>query len=515
MEYFDKCEHSSDSEEELDPPPSPSDELFIDDTLIEEEELCFNITKSPSKISLPCYGQTSPDKKKQRLDNLLPEELGSLPVSQLDTQDLSDISFDVLLSRMSSKYIEFSSWTKVVKSDLTQINVWLIAGLEMEPHAKGRAIFEHCRGNAFIRYLYSDSFFVFCLEFINCRKSRKGLKSLCSKFGLETFIVEPPNNRSTATATDIRLNLHNLNKEDGHGPEMPWIKTVSMSAKDEKFDFSSMVQWAMQNNYTSQAVISYQYCLLASEGDNNAKQWLASTSQVKYAKDCVTQVNLLMKGELMCSTTNQIIEKNVRAFQKKEKGNPVRFTRWLTLQRILQEDFLGALKTLIAGKMKKSCVCLWGVPNSGKSTLVNYLLQIFEGKFLSFTPQPSSFWLQPAAGLKLVAIDDVPFSFWEYADHHLRPMLDGTQITIDVKYQAPLTTRMPPILLTTNLNIPDDKSMTYLKNRIRFISCQYSMLESNRLKTLSFTLQDLCAWFEKFSEILDLNFDDGTASEED
>lgn len=498
----------------IEEPPNAPDNYepdFIDDTEVEEEYIPFNLGNSPSKLALP-----SP-KKKMRIPAEIEEELnlaaGVDTQEMLDEADINDFSIDVLLRDLETEGIQFRNWTRQIKSDLTQIDCWFIAGLEHEPHPKGKAILQALENRQIlIKTKFCTDFFLFCIEYVEGRRSRAGIKKMCENVSLQCVLIEAPNNRSTNIANLVKISL----RDHKEGQEqMKWIKAIILDPMENKFDLSTMVQWAITNKIYTQAEITYNYVLLAGTGDNNAKNWLASTSQVKYAKDCSTQVKLINTGELICTPTKDVVSQQCAdLIRKHPEADPGKVNLWCYLQDINIFDLQTALKHVIRGTMKKSVICFSGVQNSGKSTFVNYILQLFKGRFISFTPTPSSFWLQPAVGLKLVAVDDVPFDFWAYADSHLRPAFDGTQITIDIKYQAPHTGRLPPMLITTNLDIPKDERMKYLLNRIKFFDCPKSLLDSNRLAQFAFGVEDLAAWFKFWKENLDLEFED-TDTEDD
>lgn len=482
---------------------------FIDDEVQEDEYVPFNIGNSPSKIALP-----SP-RKKMKIPVEIEEELnqaaGEETQEQLNIEDIRDFSIDILLKHLESQGIQFRNWHRQIKSDLTQIDCWFIAALEKEPHPKGQAIIAALNNKVtLIKKTFQTDFWMLCIEFQEGRRSRAGMKKMCENVSLQCFLIEAPNNRSTNIANLVKVCLQDLEQQD----QMKWIKAVMLDPLENKFDLSTMVQWAITNKIYTQAEITYNYTVLAGKGDNNAKNWLASTSQVKYAKDCATQVKLLNTGELICTPTEEVISDNCNEIIKLNRakgGIPdyKRFDRWCYLQKINPLDLQVALKHIIKGTMKKSVICFTGVQNSGKSTLVGYFLNIFKGRFISYSPSPSSFWLQPAIGLKLVAIDDVPGDFWAYADAHLRPAFDGTQITIDVKYQAPHSGRLPPLLLTTNIDVPKDDKMKYLLNRITFFDCPISLLDSNRLERFAFGLEDVACWIQFYQENLGVElFDD-------
>ncbi|QXT57758.1 E1 [Rhinella marina papillomavirus 1] len=529
---------------------------FINDEESDYDDICFNIGKSPSKLSLPktpvksstpndqmlCRSQkyklgarhlvfgkesaSSSDSNKVQGPDLavaLTVENDSVRLSQsslctdsppkkkqnVPEEDEEDIGFNVSLKR-SFKYmfdVDFSNLSRNLKSDKTQINSWNCFISDSAPFQKSLAFITHLTAlKANIRTFCSnyENFYFITFELPYQTKSRAGVYKLLRNVGLETFIVEAPNVRSTSAA----LNIKSFSTKQSPN-EIQWIHSILMDPESQKFDLSVMVQWAMSNRYLNQPEITYQYCQLAGQGDPNAKLWLASTSQVKWAKDCTTQVNMLLKGQLMSSTSREILEENITKELNENEGNWKSFQCWIKMQKINTLDFLQSLKDILDGTSKKSVICLSGPQDCGKTTLAKYLIKLLEGKFISFYPNPSNFWLQQSTGLKLICIDDVGESFFCYANKHLRSALNGTQIVIDCKFQAPSLIRLPPTILTTNLgfNMAEYRNKyPYLHNRIKTFSCNETLLESQHiLSQLSlFSLADLCSWLQRYQDELGL-----------
>ena len=127
----------------------------------------------------------------------------------------------------------------------------------------------------------------------------------------------------------------------------------------------------------------------------------------------------------------------------------------------------------------------------------------------------SQFWLQPLTDTKIGLLDDATYDCWSFIDIHMRTALDGNHICIDYKHRAPLQMKMPPLLITTNHNVKDDQTLSYLHSRIHCICFPNKMPLTDDGKPI-YEIND-CAWklfFRKLANQLDLTVpekDDGVA----
>lgn len=475
-EFIDKCEHSSSSESESEDEQTEADSAFIDDSAVSEVTLShrMSLLESPSK---------SPTKKKQK-----PE------VEPIEVPN--DAQIDRLLNRFKELVGHpFSCFERNIKSDLTQLNTWIVAGVDDTANYKGLdSLIQVLKTiGCFLRLKkYVEGIFLLLFEFRNHAKSKKGLNRLFATHGIANIVIGAPNIRSAASASILKM----ITEKDGD--EIPWIENAILDPSAEKFDLAQMINWALTNKYTNTAEITYNYARLANEGDNNARQWLASASQVKYAKDCTTQVNLLLRGEMISLTLSEILSNNIKG-----GGDGKTFTRWLTYQNISLMEFLNAMRNLFNGTQKRRTVLFAGVANSGKSHILAHFNHLCEGSYLSFSPKASTFWLQPAIGKKLVAIDDASPDFWDYADKYMRSFFDGLPQIIEVKYSAPHQMPFPPCIITSNATIAE---YPYLKSRIKEFTCSKSVIGK---PTLHPSELDIADWIKTYAESLDLNIEDG------
>lgn len=288
--------------------------------------------------------------------------------------------------------------------------------------------------------------------------------------------MDPPN---------IRLLLNALFWfKEGHAVKggMPqWVQKFFIEetkAQEDKFDLTQMVQWAMDNKYYDEPTICFQYAQEANQSNINAKLWLASTSQLRYARDCATMARNMYAGYMKSLSLSEYVQERVDATT--DTVGRDRITPLLHYQGVLIYDFLEGLKNMLHRVPKKCCMCIMGPTNTGKSMFAMSLIKFFEGQVLSFYCSRSHFWLQPLANCRLALLDDAHWATWDYLDQNLRNGLDGNPIQIDCKNKVPIQIDCPPLLITTNYDFrkgrqagdPLDEPKPqriykYLKSRVR------------------------------------------------
>lgn len=69
------------------------------------------------------------------------------------------------------------------------------------------------------------------------------------------------------------------------------------------------------------------------------------------------------------------------------------------------------------------------------------------------------------ANAKVVMIDDATDALWDYFDTYMRNAMDGTEVSIDMKYKHPVQIKCPPMLITTNVDITTNDRWRYLQSR--------------------------------------------------
>lgn len=79
----------------------------------------------------------------------------------------------------------------------------------------------------------------------------------------------------------------------------------------------------------------------------------------------------------------------------------------------------------------------------------------------------SHFWLQPLLEAKLGYLDDATFACWSFIDVNMRNALDGNEVCIDSKHKNPQQLKLPPMLVTTNVDVAKEPTLLYLRSRLQ------------------------------------------------
>ncbi|ATL23480.1 E1 [Pygoscelis adeliae papillomavirus 2] len=364
--------------------------------------------------------------------------------------------------------------TRVFKSDKTQSHEWvcIIIGCAVITLEAVRECLK-----AHTEFLLCDinpekRFGLFYCGFLNS-KNRDGVRRCfknCNVDNSNLVMCDPPNKRSVTAALFFqKLYL-------AHGEIPAWCADVISNGQlsGEGFSLSTMVQWALDNNYCDEGQIAYNYALLA-ETELNAQLWLNSNSQAKYVRDAAVMVRHFRRGQLHATPMLEHIAVRMReCVDNADQEGWKRIVLLLRYQHCGLPQFLLTLKSWLRGRPKKSTIAIIGVSDSGKTMMSLSLIKFLEGRVLNYATSKSQFWLQPLADCKAALLDDVTFPCWDYLNTYLRNMLDGNPICIDCKYRAPLQITCPPIILTSNYDPhgvggEGNETYKYLFSRISFL----------------------------------------------
>lgn len=279
------------------------------------------------------------------------------------------------------------------------------------------------------------------------------------------IMADPPKHRSVPAALYwYKTSMSNVSYKYGEFPD--WLKKLTLvthQAETETFDFSTMVQYAYDNDFTEEAEIAFNYAQIADE-DTNAAAWLKCNNQLKYVKDCAHMVRLYKRHEMKKMSMTQWIEKCCELCEG--DGDWRVINTFLKFHNVNIIAFLTALKLMFKGVPKKNTIVISGVPDSGKSYFAYSLCHFFKGRVVSFMNSQSHFWIQPLAETKFGLLDDATYSCWTYLDTYLRNGLDGNLVSIDLKHRAPLQLKLPCMFITTNVEVTKDENLKYLHSRI-------------------------------------------------
>lgn len=284
-------------------------------------------------------------------------------------------------------------------------------------------------------------------------------------------LAEPPRTASTPSAL-FWYKRCTLNDATCFGTLPLWVmRQCSLQHKQEKpFDLTEMVQWAYDNHYDDEANIAYNYALEADVSDN-AKAFLRSPSQAKIVRDVTTMVKHYRRAEMRNMSVSEWINYRCKSF--KEEGcedDWKHIAHFLRFQGIPLYRFIGAMQRFLQNIPKKSCLVFYGPPDTGKSFFAMSLISFLGGKVITFANYQSHFWLSPLTDAKFGLLDDATLKCWEYFDMFLRGALDGNLVSLDSKHRNPIQMKFPPMLVTSNVDVPKVDSLKYLFSRLQFFN---------------------------------------------
>ena len=117
----------------------------------------------------------------------------------------------------------------------------------------------------------------------------------------------------------------------------------------------------------------------------------------------------------------------------------------------------------------------------------------------------SQFWLTPLLETKIGFLDDATHACWSFLDTHMRNAFDGNQVSVDVKHKALQQVKLPPMLMTTNVDVPKEPTLMYLYSRLTCFQFANKMpFDDNGDPLFNITNDCWAMFFRKFRTHLDL-----------
>lgn len=288
-----------------------------------------------------------------------------------------------------------------------------------------------------------------------------------------------------------------------------WILTqTSLShrlAAEKPFELSAMIQYAYDNNITDECELALAYAMLA-DSEHNAKAFLKTNSQSKYIKDAITMVRHYKRAQMRSMSMSEWINHCCNEVKDDEKPEGWRcIANFLRFQKVEVIWFVSVMTRFLRRVPKKSCICFWGPPNTGKSMFAYSLCRFLKGRTITFANHGSQFWLSPLLDAKVGLLDDVTMTAWRYFDQYLRGGLDGNDVCVDAKHRQPVQTKFPPMLLTSNTDLKSEDSLKYLHSRVTTFHFPETM--PVHLGETKFAFDDACwkSFFRRFWKHLQLS----------
>ncbi|AUB51284.1 E1 protein [Human papillomavirus type 216] len=340
-------------------------------------------------------------------------------------------------------------------------------------------------------------------------KSRETVGNLfCNILNVEEcqLMCDPPKSRSVPAA--LYFYKRSITETSFVFNKLPaWVTQLTLishqtAAQPENFELSKMIQWAYDNKKVDESEVAYGYASIADE-DSNAAAFLKSNCQVKYVRDCCNMVRLYLRQEMRDMTVSQWIWKCCNDCEG--EGDWKIVNNYLKYQQVNIISFLSILRQFFKGIPKKNCLVIYGPPDTGKSYFCYSLISFFKGKIISYMNKSSTFWLQPLIDAKFGLLDDATHAAWRYIDENMRNVLDGNVMCVDAKHKAPQQLHLPPLIVTTNVDVLADVSLKYLHSRITCIKFDQKMLfDDNGDPFYKFTNAVWKSFFKRLWKQLDL-----------
>lgn len=365
--------------------------------------------------------------------------------------------------------VSYNDLTRAFKSNKSCSQHWVVCIFKTSPPTveASKTVFKQ-----YVQYLQIIEIGAIALYLIafNATKSRDTVINIFCKLlncNCNLVLADPPKTRSTAAALYwYRRSLGNASYSFGPLPD--WLAQLTLlehqfEASAETFELSKMVQWAYDNNRTTESEIAYYYALLATE-DKNAAAFLKSNNQHRYVKDAAAMCRLYKRQEMQNMTMAEWIFKCCDECEEESDWKII--AKYLAYQNVNMTSFLIALRTFLKCIPKRNVILFYGPPDTGKSWFANTLISFLKGKVVSIVNRTSHFWLSPLMDTKIGLIDDITYPAWQYFDINMRNGLDGNPVCIDAKHRQPQQVRLPPLLMTSNIDLHAEDSLKYLHSRI-------------------------------------------------
>ena len=377
----------------------------------------------------------------------------------------------VLYTKCKEKFtVSFTELTRNFKSNKTCTDQWIIYA-----HCIRSELIEACKIQLqshcdYFQLLECDFSVLLCIKFKAVKNRETINKLLCTIFNCAEIqlLSDPPRTRSPAVAIFLyQKTFGNACFKYGELPD--WIKRQTLlshesAANADSFDLSQMVQFCYDNNLHDEPSIAYRYAMQA-EFDPNAAAFLKHNSQAKFVKDACCMVKYYKRQELRELSISDWIWRCCD--EHDDDGDWKVIAQLFKYQQISFITFLTALRPFLKGIPKKQCLVFYGPSDTGKSYLCNSLIQFLHGKVISMMNRCSTFWLQPLLDGKMGFIDDVTYPGWQYLDTNMRGALDGNEVSIDAKHRAPTQLKLPPMLITTNVDLNKEDSLKFIRSRVQ------------------------------------------------
>lgn len=438
----------------------------------------------------------------------------SVPAGADETVDLLRCSNRkaVLYSKFKELYgVSFSELTRLFKSHKTCSSNWVVAVFNVTEEVLNGSKILLQKHVDFMQLIIVGLYALYLIEFKTAKSRETLTKMLQQLLNVEDYqiLCDPPKLRSVPVALYFyKRSMSNISFKYGNFPD--WLSNLVLLdhqvGSQETFSLSDMVQWAFDHDYLDESQIAFNYAMAASE-NANAAAFLQSNNQAKYLKDCTIMVKHYKRYEMRQMSMSCWINRCCSSYN--EESDWKHIAHFLRFQNVNFLEFLIAFKPFLKGTPKKNCMVIWGPPDTGKSLFCFSLLNFLKGKVISFMNSQSHFWLMPLIDGKIGLLDDATFACWQYMDVHLRNALDGNAVSIDLKHRQPVQLSLPPLLVSTNVDVMSEQSLKYLHSRVKCFNFPNKLPTTDSgASVYEITNASWACFFRKFANQLDISEDD-------
>ena len=424
-----------------------------------------------------------------------------------------------LLTKFQTQFnVLYTELTRQFKSDKTCCENWVVfvfaAAAEVLESSK-LLLQVHCES---LQVIIVDFAGLYLLQFKHSKNRVTVEKLFCQLLNVKEcqLLSDPPRIRSVPAALFFyKKSITQTSYVFNNLPE--WVTKQTLfdhqaASQPEAFELAKMVQWAYDNNITEESEIAFNYASIASE-DCNAAAFLKSNCQVRYVRDCSIMVKHYFRQEMRNMSMAQWIWKCCDECTGETDWKVI--ANFLKLQKVNIIQFLTALRTLFKRIPKKNCILIFGPPDTGKSFFCFSLMKFLQGKVISFVNRNSNFWLQPLIDCKVALLDDATFNCWQYIDQNMRGALDGNVMCIDSKHRNPVQLKLPPLFITSNVDVAKEDSLQYLRSRLMCFEFSQKMpFDTDGNPIYNFTDQVWKCFFKRLSRQLDLDLEEESIQHE-
>nr|AYA94049.1 MAG: E1 protein [Human papillomavirus] len=411
-------------------------------------------------------------------------------------------------------YIEL---TRTFKSQKSCNENWIVAAMSAAPEVlEGSKMLLQPHCDCF-QLILSDFCAVYNLTFKHAKNRETVFKLFCNILNVKDcqLLADPPKRRSVAAALYFyKRSITETSYVFTHLPA--WVTEQTMfnhqaASAPEAFQLAKMVQWAYDNKVYEEPEIAYGYALMADE-DTNAAAFLNSNMQVKYVRDTSIMVKHYIRQEMREMSMAQWVKKCADECDGISDWKVV--AQYLKYQQVNVVAFLTALRTLFKRVPKKSCLVIYGPPDTGKSYFCFSLARFLKGKVISYMNRNSQFWLSPLMDCKIGLLDDATYTCWTFIDQNMRNALDGNIMCIDSKHRQPQQLKLPPLIITTNVYILEEEALKYLHSRVTCFEFKNKMpFDDKNEPVYQFSDKVWKCFFLKLAKQLDLEEEDSYGSD--